>query len=243
MPNLIGGFDIFENVIGTLKFLVENPGIAVFAVVFALFLYWLQSRMFRRILTKQAELDRSGWTTAAKTATRRHDTGVGTQKVLVMRPERGHLSVAIWGFFLFGGGVLVSWFLILPDPDEPIMKKVFVFGFFCVATMGSILLFVRAFTRIRVSSQDIIRHRVFRRPERFALSEISKAEQAAKNPAMGVKLSFPDGRTLKLMASYEGYAQVLNSIQTAHPDLPRLLMLGRMVDSAIARKKAAANAK
>lgn len=226
---------MIEQVIETFRYLLANPAIAGIALAIAMAMYWLRSRLFRRVLTKQAQANISGWTTPAIPSTRRHETGLGTEAILVMRPPRRLLKVAFWTLLFFGGGAAFYWFVVLPNPDEHTAKNWLTFAIMCVFSSLAVVLVIASFTRIRVSADDLVLHRLLRRPKRFALNEISSVELAGKNPATGVKLIFLDGGQVKLLASYEGYSQVLTKIQSAHADLPRFLAMGRLIVSANAR--------
>ncbi|MEM7470064.1 MAG: hypothetical protein AAF340_01845 [Pseudomonadota bacterium] len=100
-----------------------------------------------------------------------------------------------------------------------------------IFALAAIYLFVTTLTRIEVSQDEIVLRRLFRGKRRFLLSSVLKAKLAGKNPATGIKLIFSDGKQLKLLSSYTGYASAVAKIQGTHPDVPRLLMLGRMVNS------------
>lgn len=226
---------MIEQVIETFRYLLANPTFAGIALIIAIALYWFQRRLFRRVLHKQAQANRSGWTTPAITSHRRHQTGIGTETILVMRPPRRLLKVAFWTLLFFGGGAAFFWFVVLPKPEEHTVKNWLTFAIMCAFSSLALVLAFTAFTRIRVSADDLVLHRLFRRPKRFALKEISSVELGGKNPATGVKLFFLGGDQIKLLASYEGYAQVLQQIQSAHADLPRILAMGRLIDSANAR--------
>ncbi|MFQ6548620.1 hypothetical protein AADZ90_011725 [Aestuariibius sp. 2305UL40-4] len=224
--------------ISAIGFLVANPVWLLVALAFAAILYWINSRIFNRILRKQAAASMTGWDTGAGTANRRHQTGIGTREVAVMKPPRRILSIAFWNLLFFGGGAVFYWFAVLPDPEEQTFKNWSVFAGLCGFSILGLALLATAFTRIEVSSEDIVLRRLFRRPRHFLLSEVAKVEPAGKNPATGVKLVFPDNRSLRLLAAHEGYADVLALIQGAHPDLRRLLMIGRLSRSAANRKAA-----
>ncbi len=220
-----------------LTFLLENQGIAAISLAIALAMYWVKKRLFQSVLTRQAEANRSGWSIPAQASTRRHETGIGTQAILVMRPPRRQLKVACWTGLFFGGGAAFLWFGVLPDPSEQTTKNWLSFAIMCSLSIMALFLFVDTFKRIHVSADDIVLRRFLRRPKRFAITDISSVEPAAKNPAIGVKLHFLDGRHIKILASYEGYAQVLSTIKHAHPDLQKFLMMGRLMDSANLRRK------
>lgn len=224
-----------EQLIEAFRYLLANPALAGISLIIALAMYWLKVSLLRRALAKQSQASRSGWTTPAITSSRRHDTGIGTETILIMRPPRRMLNSAFWGLLFFGGGALFYWFVVLPNPEEQTAENWRTFATTCVFSSMGIVILVFALTRIHVSSVDIVLHRPFRRPRRFALKEISSVELIGKSTATGVKLNFLDGSQIKLFANYEGYAHVLRKIQSAHADLPRLLAMGSMIDSVNAR--------
>ncbi|WP_298938617.1 hypothetical protein, partial [uncultured Ruegeria sp.] len=79
---------MFEPVVDVLRFLLNNPIIAVVIISVVVISNWLQAHFLHRAAEKNAEAKRSGWTTPAGRSERRHDTGIGTQAILVMRRPR-----------------------------------------------------------------------------------------------------------------------------------------------------------
>lgn len=224
-----------EDVLGALRFLIANPAIAMGVIAFAIGMSWVQIRILRRSLKAQVEENRSGWVAPAGRASRQHETGVGKEAILVMRLPRRQVKIAFWIVLFFGGGAVVTWLGKPWEPGAMPAKTLFSFVGAGVFVLLSVVPLVASRTRIEVSATDIVQRRFLRRPRRFVLGEIAEVSLARKNPAAGVTLRFADGRRLDLLAHFEGYAQVLQSIQKAHPDLPKLLLMGRMVDASLAR--------
>ena len=222
--------------VSAIAFLIDNPLSLVVFLAFAIFMYWINRWIFARIIRKQAAASMTGWDKCAGTASRRHQTGLGMREVAVMKLPRRNLSIAFWNLLFFGGGAVFYSLAVLPDPEEQTVKNWSVFAGLCGFSILGMALLVMTFTRIEVSPEDIVLRRLFRRPRQFLLSAIAKVEPAGKNPATGVKLVFSDNRSLRLLATNEGYADVMMMIQGAHPDLRRLLMIGRMSRSAVHRR-------
>ncbi|MBN9673740.1 hypothetical protein [Roseibium aggregatum] len=228
---------MIEQILETLKFLVANPAIAAFFVVIVLIVYLLRKRSFQSVLTRQSELYRSGWVTPAGKVTRVHETGGGEDTILVMRPPRRQSMAAVWSLLFFGACAAFMWFVQLSNQSEQTAKNWFGFAIASAFSVMAIFLFATSFSRIHVSAVDIVQYRLLRRSRKFLLKEISAVELAGKSPSSGVKLVFFDGRHVRLPANYEGYAEVLDNIQRAHPSLPKLLAMGRIRDMAIEKRK------
>ena len=231
---------MFEPVVDVLRFLLDNPIIAVVIISVVVISNWLQvhflAHFLHRAAEKNAEAKRAGWTTPAGRSERRHDTGIGTQAILVMRRPHRYIYIAVWTLILFGGCAAYYWQVVLAEPSEQTTKNWLIFVISLVFSTLAVALFAAACTSVHVSVDDIVLRRLFRRPERFSLKEISSVEAVGKDPATGVRLILFDGRSVKLLAGFEGYSQVLKKIHNAHPDLLRLLTIGRIADAVAARR-------
>ena len=217
----------FEKFIAAIWSLITSPLALIAWLITVAIMYWINSWTNKLLLNKLATATQTGWNTVASVVRRRHPFGVGTRDVLVMKPPRQNYWIAVWTLFFFGGCAVLSWFSILPGPEEQHFKNWAMFAGACIISAGSLVLLVMAFTRIEVSSEGIVLRRLFRRPQQFLLKSITQVALAAKNPATGVKLTFSDSRTLKLLATNEGYGDVMTKIQGKHPDLHRMFVMGR----------------
>ncbi|MDX8347521.1 hypothetical protein SLH49_05930 [Cognatiyoonia sp. IB215446] len=226
----------FSERVDAFAFLIAHPGWFAFVILFAWFSYRLHTRLFTRVARKQLEATFAGWQTRAKVASRSHETGIGSHDVLIMKPPRRNVSIALWTLVFFGGGAVFFWLAVLPDPTEQTFENWLGFGLMCAFSAFSIILLASTRTRIELSPSDIVKRGFLRGRRTYPLSSIIGAEFAGKNPATGITLTFSDGRKLRLLASNDGYADVMQRLQTAHSDLPRLIAMGRMMHSAMKRR-------
>lgn len=228
---------------GTIMFLFESPTVLAIAVIVALLMAWFQMWLFRRIGRKQAETQVIGWKTSARTVEQRHQTGIGTQDALRLRPPRRLLMVGLMSLAFFGGMAAFMGLVVLQEPAERTLQN----WFACIAgalfALTSFILIFRAFTRVDITQQEITQRRLFRRRQVYPVSGVTQVGPASKNPALGVVLTFTDGRKLRLTSDLEGYADALARLGRTHPDIQKYAIMGKFVVNAAERRRAAAGRK
>lgn len=227
----------FNERVEAVAFVFAHPGWLAFVIVFAWFSYWVHARLFRRIARKQSQAAFVGWQTQATVAARTHETGIGSHDVLIMKPPRRNIWIALWTLAFFGGGAVFFWRVVLPDPVEQTFENWLVFSLMCAFSALAVFLLASTRTRIELSPDAIVHRRLLSRQCRYPLGAITGAEFAGKNPATGITLLFSDDRKLRLLASNEGYLDVVQRLQKAHPDIPRLIAMGRMMHSVMERQR------
>lgn len=227
--------DWIENVMSLIGILA-NPAVLIVVLCWVGIVYAINRRLLPRIRKRRAALATRGWSTGAARVLRQHASGVGSEDVRVMRLPRRNLWVAVFSLLLFGGCAVYFWLVILPDPTERTSQTWLSFGIACAFSGVALWRAQESFNRIEVSTDAIVYQRLWRRPEQFALSSIVGAKPVSQNPARGVILLFSDNRSLRLLATYEGYAEILGQLQGKHVELEQLLQMGRLVQSTIAGK-------
>ncbi|WP_341368935.1 hypothetical protein [Yoonia sp. BS5-3] len=220
------------------RYLLAHPGVLAIALGIALFKYWVMSRGFRRIARNQAKAQAAGWTQGAQVKQQRHETGIGTEQTLIMKPPGRLITVGLWTLVFFGGGAALLGHAVLTDPSarsfDNLLGAALCSGFALLA----LFLLGQGFTRIVLTQDSLTHRRLLRKTQVYRLDTINGARFAGKDPSQGIVLSFNDGRTLKLPAMLAGYADVMAQIKGRHPDLTRLLMIGQMVHNKRSRSAA-----
>lgn len=213
--------------------LFSKPFLLLLLVLFFGGLSYFHGSIRRRNLRKMEEGATSGWETPAQQALRPHETGIGTRDVKVMRPPRRFFPIVLFGMVLIAGSIYLLWNEILGDlqnsSGNPIKTLEAYVALICSAFLAllSPLGLWFAFHRIEVSKSEILLRRLFCPRRQYFLSSLASVAPIGPNAVRGVKLHFSDGRTLKLLASFRGYAEVLQLIKHTHPDLQCLYSAGR----------------
>ncbi|MEO9824840.1 MAG: hypothetical protein ABJF50_10545 [Paracoccaceae bacterium] len=220
--------DWIENLKTTWGILISNPLILILSIGFVLLVYRLQGRFERRAEKAQKADQLAGWTADTTTVKRPHETGVGSQDVLVLKPTRHILKVAFLTLAFFGGGAVFFALVVLPNPVERTFENIMGFVIMCAFSIGALFLLGTYFTRFDVTENEIVHRRLLRRRQRYPLSTLVAVKPAGKNPTLGIKLTFADGRELALWARFQGYAAMLSKLKHVHPDFLHQLALGRM---------------
>lgn len=227
-----------QNVISGLKIIVSSPLLLALIVLIYGASAWLHNRIFKRSIRAHNLSSLKGWETPAAYKDKRHETGIGKTSVLVMKPARRMISIAFWSLLFWGAGAAFFWYAVLPDPTEQTFKNWAVFVGMCLFCALSLFLFAMSLMRIEVTDSEIKQRRFMRRPRVFLLSSISAVAPVNLNPALGLVLTFSDGRKLRLLASFRGYGEMLEKIRPAHPQLSGFIAIGKFAKTrAIAKLK------
>ena len=226
-----------EERLSGLVFLWNNPAILAVVLIILLPIYWIQGRLFRRTTRKATLAQYGGLNRDAKRTTRAHETGIGMQSALVLRPVASGVGGLILALVFFGGGAAFMGLVVLPEPENQTVKNYT--GF--VISLGFVVLGLWALlgllARIEMIA-DRIEHRRFLRPRRvFQIRDIVEVRRLGKAPGAGVILMFRDGRRLRLPASYAGYIEALTMLWPAHPQIAGYLLLAQATKRAVAQAK------
>ena len=195
----------------------------IFFPLFAigLFLIWLKWRFIGKATAKSAQKNFAGWTKDGEAQRAQHETGVGYQDVLVMKPIK-FLSLSLYYIGFFGGGALFFWLVEIPNGGLSPKEKLG-FTFMILATIIGLYVFILSFMRIRLFTDKIERTCPFRRKFSAPLSGLTSVTPISKTIAGGVFINFNDGRRLRVIPRMSGYRQLLERLSRTDPKL-RLLM-------------------
>ncbi|MGJ8610673.1 MAG: hypothetical protein ACSHWY_06240, partial [Octadecabacter sp.] len=154
----------------------------------------------------------------------RHDTGIGTKDVLVMRP--GKLPKMIYfSLFFFGGMALFYLFLYMPsDLSEPSdWWTALVLSLVAICAM---VLIETNLTRIHVDDRSIQRRRVLHRRQTIAFSDIVAVDPHANNLSRGLVIRTTTGDKMRILATFSGYRQLMERLA---PHNPKLGLLAKVI--------------
>jgi len=190
----------------------------LFAILFAIFvplILWKWRSIGRS--TEKAISDMThGLRADADQSTARHDLGIGTKDIIVMRPNG--VGGMIWFALLFFGGGAV-FFLMVVLPSEPTSENWWTFTGLAVFAIGAMVAIEVNQTRIIVDATCLERRRVFHRREQIRFSEISSADLNPKAASPVLNIQTADGRSLKISAQYSGFLSLLHRLKSINPEL------------------------
>lgn len=163
----------------------------------------------------------AGWTREARTQKVRHETGVGTRPIRVMRPLK-QLPIGLITLFFFGAMAWILGFVATPEPGQELKhwgSAILGLGFACVGAF----LILSSFTRIRFDDASIARRGLIGRRVTARLADLDSVEPNGKTLLEGVRLRFRDGQNLRVKANMSGYAQLLETLASGNPQLAMTL--------------------
>ncbi|MBT8410752.1 MAG: hypothetical protein KJP02_03000 [Octadecabacter sp.] len=180
-----------------------------FAIVFAIglpLIWWKWKVMGDGMQKAVADLS-YGLRTDADRKQVRHETGIGTREILVMRPPK--LSKMIYfALFFFGGGAVFYFILYLPsDLAEP--DDWWTFAGAAGFTIAVMIIIEANQTRIYVDDHSLQRRRVLHRRQTIAFKDIASIEPLAKAFMGGMVLRTRDGQRLRVRAQFSGYRELI----------------------------------
>ncbi|MEL6959540.1 MAG: hypothetical protein AAGL89_11380 [Pseudomonadota bacterium] len=211
--------------------MIENPLLFIIAFAIGLPLILWKWRVVGRSQTKAMSDLTHGFRAQADTRTARHDTGIGTKDVLVMRPNK--LGGMIWfALIFFGGGAVFFFTLVLPE--EPTRDNWMTFTGLAAFSLFAMGLIEANQTRIIVDDTGIERRRILHRRQRIAFTDIVTADLNTKAASPVLKLTTRDGRSMRIRATYSGFMTLLSRLSKVDA---KVALMGRMLD---ARSKRAA---
>lgn len=205
--------------------IADNP--VFFAIVFVIAapLIWWKWRVTGSSVQQSLDGLTHGLRTDADTKQARHDTGIGTKEVLVMRPAP--LGKMIYfALFFFGGGALFYFMIHMPSDRSTPSDWWTVLGLlgFTIVAMAAIEINQ---TRIYVDDATIQKRRVLHRRQTIAFNDISAIDPFGKSYARGLIIRPKSGDKMRVLAGYSGYRQLMERLAPHHPKLGMLAKLSR----------------
>ena len=184
----------------------------LFLIVFAIggTLIWLKYWLIDRSVKRSVENTTHGHRTAADRKTVRHDTGVGTAEVLVMRPAAQ--GGALWFALIFFGGGAVFYFLIVLQSSDRTTEDWLVFATLAAFAICAMIVIEMGFTRIYIDEEKLVRRRILHRRQIIRFVDIASVTPAGKSYAGGVKIQARSGDTMRILASFSGYLDLLTRL-------------------------------
>lgn len=142
----------------------------------------------------------------------RHESGIGTQEVFVMRSNK--VGGMIWFALIFFGGGAVFYALVVL-PDAPTRENWLIFAGLGVFASAAMVLIERNQTRILLRNDHFERRRILRRRKVVSFRDIATVEPRGMSLASGVRLTTKDGRSLTIGPHFSGYKQLLYRVKAA----------------------------
>lgn len=199
-----------------LESIVSNPvGFGLTIAILSIIIF--KHRLIWYFTRKAVRDQRAGMGVDAQTRQVRHETGIGTRDVLVMRPVKV-IGVAIWGFLFFGGGA-VFYALVVLQSAESTGEDWAVFGVFSAFALLAVYLFAMATTRICFDGTQIERTGLAVRRFSARLDELSHVTPLRKSLMNGMALHFADGSKLNVRPNMSGYRQLMEQLSSFDPKL------------------------
>lgn len=199
----------------------------VFLAVLVVFgpLIWWKWRSVGAATSKATADITHGLRTDSDRKQTRHDTGIGTQEVLVMRPNK--VGGMIWfALIFFGGGAVFSALVVLQD--APTVEDFWTFAgmsAFATACMGII---EANQTRFIVTATQIECRRILHRRRRIAFGDVQTVEPMAKSFVRGLRILPKTGRPLVVSARYSGYRELMQRLAQHDPQLSLMSKLAKL---------------
>jgi len=187
--------------------MAEDPLFFIIVFAIALPLIWWKWKVTDDGVQKAVTDLTHGLRTAADRKEMRHETGIGTREVLVMRPPR--LSKMIYfALVFFGGGAVLYFILYLPsDLAEP--DDWWTFAGAAGFTIAVMIIIEANQTRIYVDDRSLQRRRVLHRRQTIAFTDIASIEPLAKTFMGGMVIRTRDGQRLRVRAQFSGYRELI----------------------------------
>lgn len=175
---------------------------------------------------KRAVTDQThGLRTDAQAGQVKHETGLGTQDVLIMRPNK--VPGMIWfGLAFFGLGAVFYVFVVLPSPTRT-TQDVLVFAGLFAFTFSAMVLIEQSHTRIVLRHDSLERHRVLHRSETVRFSDIQSVTPMAKTFSYGLTITTQDQKRYRIAARFSGYATLMARLSQFDPQLGLLAKLAK----------------
>ncbi len=227
---------ILENFLSNLSalwgFAQSNPKLFGLTLLIGLGIAWFKWKLIGKSAEAAQRNAYLGWHTKAKSELTPRETGIGHQKVLVMRPVKVR-KIAILTILFFGSGAaFMSWQILEGRTvDREHWFATIVLWFF--GLMG-IYLLLSSFTKITFTSEAIECRGPLVKTVKTDMSKLTSVEPLSKTISGGVRLKFADGDFIKVPANMFGYRELLDQLAQKDPKLKLLLRLhSQMADRRI----------
>ena len=187
-----------------------NPWFFIIAFAIGLPLIWWKWRVTGNSIQSSIDSQSHGWRADADRKEVRHEIGVGTRKVLVMRPAK--LPKMIWFSLIFFGGGAVFYFLVVLQSGDTTSEDWWVFAGLSGFTIGSMILIELNQTRILVTEHGLERRRVLTPRQRIEFSKIKDVTPHAKDFGHGLVIHSTDGQKMRILPAMSGYAELIEHL-------------------------------
>lgn len=194
----------------------------IIAVLIAPIMWWKWKRP-GNVVTKALRDASHGLRTEADRKEMRHDTGIGTRDVLVMRPAKLGFGI-YFGLLFFGGGAAFFALVVLQSPDVT-GEDWWIFVGLMAFTLCAILLMIANRTRIHLDAASVEKRPLLLPRKSIRFSEITQISPHGKDYRLGVKFSTQDGKSMRVVAGFSGYLQLLERLPKLDERLGILLKM------------------
>lgn len=202
--------DRWEALSGLPAAISANP--VFFLVAFVIFapLLWWKWRVTGKATQTAVDSLTQGLRTDAETKSVRHDTGVGTRNILVMRPAPLN-GMIYFSLLFFGGGALFYIFIHMPS-EASVPSDWWVALGLCAFAVAAMIVIETNQTRILVDDRTIQKRRVLHRRQTIALRYITLIEHRGKSFANGLTIHTGAGDKMTVIAGFSGYRQLIDRL-------------------------------
>ena len=215
--------DRFEAIAGLPAAIAQAP--IFFLIAFSIggvliwFKYWVIGRSTKRSIASRTH---GHWADADRRHIR-HETGIGTTEVLVMR--QNGLGGMIWfAVFFFGGGAVFYALVVLQSPDVTTKDWLTFSGLLIFTIVGMAAIEVSQ-TCIYVHADRLERRRVLHRRQFISFADIASVAPHGKSFAGGIVIHAASGDKMRILASFSGYSELLTRLGEFDPKLKAMASL------------------
>ncbi|MDA9207949.1 hypothetical protein N9O61_03595 [Octadecabacter sp.] len=208
----------FDAILGLPAAILQAP--VFFIVIFAIggLLIWLKYRIIGRSMNKAIQSTTHGLRVSGDQKQVRHETGVGTTNVIVMRPGVS-VKGLIFGVLFFGSGAVFYVLVVLQSPDVA-SKDWWTFAGLTFFTIAAIAAIEASMTRIYVSEAGLERRRVLHRRQTILFSDVAAVGPIGKSFQQGLVVQSKTAGKMRIPAAFSGYRDLLNRLRATN-NVPR----------------------
>ena len=206
-----------------------------FSVIFAVggLAIWWKWKVIGNSQRRAMEGVTHGLRAAADSKQLRHETGIGTRDVMIMR--QAPLGGVIWFALLFFGGGAVFYVLVVLQSGETTSEDWWVFAGLAGFTIGAMAVIENNQTRIQVDDTSLQKRRVLHRRQTIPFSEIVSVQPHGKSYVGGVVITPATGAPMRIPAAFSGYRDLLPRLA---PHDPKLQLMTKLFASQQGRQNA-----
>jgi hypothetical protein len=187
-----------------------NPWFFIIAFAIGLPLIWWKWRVAGNNMQLSIDSQTHGWRAGVDKKDVRHETGIGTREVLIMRPAK--LPKMIWFSLIFFGGGALFYALVVLQSGNTGSEDWWVFAGLAAFTIGAIAVIEMNQTRIIITDQGIERRKVLTHRQRIEFSQIKDVTAHAKDFGRGLIVHANDGQKMRVLPSMSGYKQLMERL-------------------------------